>query len=127
MKLILRWAIWAGALFVTVWVLQALGMAKLHAGHWYSWFIAVIIMGLVNTFIRPILAFFTAPLNCLTFGLFGVVLNAAMFWLVGAIADALQYPIFQVNNLLGYLVGAILVGILGGLGTGITDRIGEEE
>src|SRR5437868_3859091 len=99
MKILLRWVISAAALFATVWLLSLFGQARMATGHWYSWFIAVIIMALVNASIRPIAQFLTAPLNCLTFGIIGLVVNAVMFWLVGYIAAALNEPVFQVKPL----------------------------
>ena len=62
--------------FATVWILQQFGLATVAAAHWSAWFIAVIIMAFVNALIRPVARFLTAPLNCLTFGIMGVVVNA---------------------------------------------------
>ncbi|MGV3720701.1 MAG: phage holin family protein [Actinomycetota bacterium] len=114
MQLLLRWVISAGALYATAWILQALGFAKLDARYWHSWFVAVIIMALVNALIRPIARLITAPLNCLTFGLVGVVVNAIMFWLVAALSEAAGAPVFEVTPL-GALIGSLLVGAIGGL------------
>lgn len=113
MQLFLRWAISAAALYLTVWILHLFELAKLDAAYWYSWFIAVIIMALVNALIRPIARLLTAPLNCLTFGILGVIINAVMFWLVAAIADGIGTPVFQVTPV-GALVGSFLVGAIGG-------------
>jgi putative membrane protein len=125
MQILLRWAISAGALFVTIWLLSLFGEARLEAGHWYSWFIAVIIMGLVNSLIRPIARFLTAPLNCMTFGIIGLVVNAVMFWLVSVIADQLHEPVFHVK-VLGALVGSLLVGAIGGVASKLIIREGDE-
>jgi len=40
------------------------------------------IMGLINSFVRPILKILTFPLNIITLGLFGLVLNLFLVWLV---------------------------------------------
>ncbi|MCX6759741.1 MAG: phage holin family protein [Candidatus Nealsonbacteria bacterium] len=40
------------------------------------------IMGLVNSFVKPVLKILTFPLNILTLGLFGLVLNLFLVWLV---------------------------------------------
>lgn len=118
MNLLLRWAISAGALYATIWILSAFGLAKPGAGPWYSWFLAGIIMGLVNALIRPLARLLTAPLNCLTFGLVGILVNGVMFWLVSAIAQALGMPVFEVT-FLGAVIGAILVGLIGGLASAL--------
>lgn len=68
------------------------------------------VLGLVNAFIRPIIMFFVWPINCLTFGLMGFVVNVLMFqltdWLV---------PSFEIKNLLAAVIGALAMGILSGL------------
>lgn len=112
MQPLIRWAVTAAALYATVLILAALGMATVVAGTpWYSWFIAVIIMGLVNALIRPVARLLTAPLNCLTFGLMGIVVNAVMFWLVPFIAESAGMPLFRVTPL-GALAGSLLVGVI---------------
>lgn len=126
MQLLLRWAVNAGALYATVFILSRMGLATLGKGPWYSWFFAVIIMALVNALIRPLLRLFTAPLNCLTFGLVGVVINALMFWLVPVIAEAAGMPIFTVRPL-GALLGSLLVGLIGAMAGKLIIRKEEEE
>jgi putative membrane protein len=126
MQLLLRWVINAAALFATVWILQQFGLATVAAAHWSAWFIAVIIMAFVNALIRPVARFLTAPLNCLTFGIMGVVVNAVMFWLVAAIAQAAGAPVFTVTPV-GALIGAILVGMISGLLSSFLIRDDEKE
>jgi putative membrane protein len=114
MQILLRWAISAGALYGTVFILSQFRLAEFRSPAWQNWFVAVAIMALVNAFIRPILRFFTAPLNCLTFGLLGVLINALMFWLVPVIAGAAGMPVFEVS-FPGAIIGSILVGLISGL------------
>jgi putative membrane protein len=126
MQLLLRWLITAGALYATVWILKLIDQAAIKEGPWYGWFFAVIIMALVNALIRPVARLLTAPLNCLTFGLMGVVVNAVMFWLVPVLADVAGMPVFTVT-LLGALLGSLLVGAIGGLLNQILIREEEKE
>ncbi|HEY9688278.1 MAG TPA: phage holin family protein [Coleofasciculaceae cyanobacterium] len=69
--------------------------------------IAALVIGLVNFFIRPVLALLTLPLNILTLGLFSFVINAIMFALV-----AWLVPGFQVANFLSALVGSLLLALM---------------
>lgn len=55
------------------------------AGNWQILVLAGIILGLINFFIKPILKVITLPLRILTFGLFGLVINMLMVWLVDLI------------------------------------------
>jgi len=47
--------------------------------------IAALILGLVNAILRPILVILSLPLEILTLGLFTLVINALLFWLVGSL------------------------------------------
>jgi len=47
--------------------------------------IAALILGLVNAVIRPIMLLLTLPINILTFGIFTLIINGLMFWLVSTI------------------------------------------
>jgi putative membrane protein len=71
---------------------------------------ATVVLGLVNAVIRPILVLLTLPLNCLTFGLFGFALNAALFYVFGNSVYG-----FHVDSILGAILGPILVGFITGL------------
>ena len=48
-------------------------------------FFAGIILGLLNFFIKPTLKIITLPLRILTLGLFSLVINMAMIWLIDLI------------------------------------------
>jgi len=47
--------------------------------------LAGLVLGLANALIRPLLLFFTFPLNLLTLGLFTFVVNALILYLVAAL------------------------------------------
>src|SRR5437867_4262309 len=104
---LLRWVISAVALAIVAHI-PGLGISY-HKG--FSVLIeATVVIGLINSLIRPILDLLTLPLNCLTFGLFRVVLNAILFASVPYIVKG-----FQVNGLLGAVPGPILMGLLSGI------------
>ena len=65
--------------------------------------VAALLMGLVNAFIRPLLVLLTLPLSILTFGLFLVVINAALFGLVASFLDGFSVAGAR-PALLGWLV-----------------------
>ena len=52
--------------------------------------LAAIVLGVVNTFIRPVLAFLTAPLSIVTLGLFTFVVNAVMLFIVSAVVPGVM-------------------------------------
>jgi putative membrane protein len=54
---------------------------------WGPAFLGAIVLGLVNAIVRPIMVVLTLPLTVLTFGLFLLVINAFMLWLMAAVAQ----------------------------------------
>ncbi len=70
-------------------------------------FIAAVILGLVNAFIRPLLMFLAAPINWLTLGLFVFVVNGVLFKLVAEFVDGLT-----IKNWTSAIIGSILISIV---------------
>jgi putative membrane protein len=69
--------------------------------------VAAFLLGIVNAIIRPILVILTFPLTILTFGLFLLVINGLMLWLVAVLVRG-----FYVNGFWGALFGSILISIV---------------
>jgi putative membrane protein len=76
------------------------------SGFWAA-LVAAFALALVNALIRPIFVILTLPLSVLTLGLFLLVVNGLMLWLVAALV-----PGFRVNGFLGAVAGAILISII---------------
>lgn len=71
---------------------------------------ATVVVGLVNSLIRPLVGLFTMPLNCATLGLFGVIVNAILFFIAGNAVKG-----FHVEFWPGAAVGPVLMGLFSGL------------
>lgn len=72
--------------------------------------LTVIVLGLVNALLGPIIRLFTLPISCLTLGLFGLIINALLFWLVGHLGLGLH-----VGGFWPALAGSLLMGLLSAL------------
>lgn len=83
--LIIRWLLGAAALWLTTKVVPGLGVQDAS-----SLFVAVLVMGLLNAILRPIVNFFTGCLQVLTLGLLTLVINAAFFLWVGNIVQGFE-------------------------------------
>lgn len=57
---------------------------------WGPALLGAIVLGLVNAFVRPVMILLTLPLTILTFGLFLLVVNALVLWLVAALVPGIQ-------------------------------------
>ena len=73
----------------------------------FSAILAVMILALVNAFIRPIFLLLTLPLTVMTLGLFTLVINAALFKLTSVLV-----PGFHVGGFWSALGGAVIYSIL---------------
>lgn len=69
--------------------------------------VVAIVLGLVNTLLKPILIVLTFPLTVITLGLFLLVLNGLLVMLVGAVV-----PGFQVDSLLSAILFSIVVSLI---------------
>src|SRR3990167_9912660 len=70
--------------------------------------LAAVVLGVVNTFIKPILSFITAPLSIVTLGLFAFVVNAVVLFIVSAVV-----PGFKVDGWTAAILGAVVLSIAG--------------
>lgn len=73
--------------FLFKWVVNILALclvvnivAGVSAQSWQTLAAAALLLGLLNTFIRPILIFLTLPLNILTLGFFTLIINGFLFY-----------------------------------------------
>ncbi|MES2748771.1 MAG: phage holin family protein [Patescibacteria group bacterium] len=106
MKLLTKIAITALALLIVT----KLSIGVTIDGLW-SAVIAAIVLGIVNTLVRPVLVVLTLPITLLTLGLFIFIINAALFYVVASIVDG-----FYVAGFVSALLGSLLVSILSALG-----------
>ncbi|WP_136667491.1 phage holin family protein [Flavobacterium sp. H122] len=56
--------------------------------------IVAVVLGLLNTFLKPILVFFTLPITVFTLGLFLLVINAGMVLLCSKLVDGFTIESF---------------------------------
>lgn len=76
--------------------------------------LAAIVLGVVNTFIKPILVLLTAPINLLTLGLFTFVINALMLYITGLVVPGFG-PTGAMSAILAAIVLAVISTILSSL------------
>jgi len=69
------------------------------------------VFGLINFFIKPIISFITLPLRIITLGLFGLLINIAMIWIVDIIFTELVISGFSAlfwTSILIWFLGFII-------------------
>jgi len=113
LQILVRWAISAVALYITVLIAEHL---KLHLAvdpgvpGVIASVIAVVVLAIVNTIVRPIVKLLALPITCLTLGLFSFVINALMFWLVFEVV-----PGFHVKGLIAPLFASVVMSVINGI------------
>jgi putative membrane protein len=70
--------------------------------------VAALVLGLLNTVVRPLLVLLTLPVTLITLGLFLFVINALMFWAAASVLDGLH-----VDGFIAALVGSLIYSLCG--------------
>jgi putative membrane protein len=101
--------------FLIIWIVTAIGLrlvtlivpgvrARSRRGLW----VAALVLGTVNAFIRPVLWLLTLPLTFITFGAFALVVNALMIKLTAWLVTD-----FEVKGFGAALFAALVMALLG--------------
>lgn len=101
-NLLLLWLINALALLALPWLVPSVQVESFSAA-----LIAALVLGLVNTLIRPLLVLLTLPVTVLTLGLFVFVINALLFWFVASFVKG-----FSVGGFWSAFFGAIVYALV---------------
>ncbi|MDY7024371.1 MAG: phage holin family protein [Cyanobacteriota bacterium] len=112
----LTWFLAAISLWITAFLVPGLTIAS-----WQATAIGVVVMGLVNAIVKPILILFTLPLTLLTLGLFLLVINAISLSLVGYLT-----PGFTVGGFFPALLGSIVLSLVSSFIDKVFDRTSSE-
>lgn len=102
MQLIINLLINGFAVFVTGYLLSGV-----HVDTFFTAIVVSIVLGIVNTLIKPILVIFTLPFNILTLGLFTFVINGLLIILVSKIV-----PGFVVDGFFTAILFSIILSIV---------------
>jgi putative membrane protein len=97
-----------------VWLINALALLALpyvvpsvQVDSFATALVAALLLGLVNTLIRPVLVLLTLPVTVLTLGLFVFVINALCFWFVASFVKG-----FAVGGFGSAFFGAIVYALI---------------
>lgn len=70
-------------------------------------FVASLVLGIINAFLRPLILLVTLPVTILTWGLFTFIINGFMFYLASKIVKG-----FSIANFWTAFFGALLYSII---------------
>ncbi|NMB70257.1 phage holin family protein [candidate division WWE3 bacterium] len=101
MKLIVQLFINTVAVLVAAYILPGIEVADT-----FTAFLVGIVIGVLNTFIKPLLVLLTLPITLLTFGLFALIINGLL-----VIVTSYLVPGFIVGSLIDALLFSIILSI----------------
>lgn len=99
----LRWIQQATGVLVAGWLVTGIRYQEFQ-----DLLLAAFFLSTLHTFVRPFLMLISLPLLVLTLGLFTVVINAGLLWLV---SRAMQ-PRFEVQSFAAACWGAVVIGVV---------------
>ena len=101
MRILLLWIFNSMALIAVAYLLPGIKVDG-----FVSALIAALVLGLVNTLIRPLLVLLTLPITLLTLGFFILLINGFLFWFVGSVLKG-----FVVEGYWVAVLGAVLYSV----------------
>lgn len=111
MRFLVRLVLTALALWLATWIVGGIHLyGDSTPAKFLSLVVVAVIFTLVNTFVKPVIMAVGCALYVLTLGLFGLVVNALMFWLTGWVSEKLSLGFF-VDGFWPAFWGAIIVSL----------------
>jgi putative membrane protein len=102
MRLLLTWLINAVALLALPYVFSSINVDS-----FLTALLVAVVLGFINSIIRPIFVILTLPVTILTLGLFIFVINGLLVWAVGSF-----WPGFHVDGFWSGVFGAIVYSVI---------------
>ncbi len=99
---IIRWLVTTLAVFAAAHIVPGVSY-----GGWGPLIGASLLLGIINALVRPVLLLLSLPFIIVTMGIFILVLNALLFWLVSALV-----PGFNVSGFWSAFFGAVVVSLV---------------
>lgn len=90
--------LWLSSLYVPEVIINAYPTSNLFGfaltAQWEIFLVLGIVLGLLNFFLKPLLKTLSLPLEIVTLGLFAIVINMGLIWLLDKMFDELYVPLF---------------------------------
>jgi len=114
MQFLFRLILNAAALLVVAYLLNGFAVESF----WPAAVVAALVLGIANAILKPILVILTLPINILTLGLFTLIINAGLLWLVAELVTGFTIDAFWPTA----VVGAVILWVISWFTNGITKK-----
>ena len=102
-RLLIFWFINAVSVYATAHILPGITIKSFGAA-----FVVALVLGLVNTLLKPVLVFFSIPFIIVTLGLFMLVINALLLELSSVLVSG-----FTIDSFWSAIVGSVMISVIG--------------
>jgi putative membrane protein len=105
MQILAKWAISALSLMIVANIVNGFTIES-----FYTALIAALVLGFLNTIVRPLLLLLTLPINLLTLGLFTLIINGGLIYFVGTFVKGFEITLSAaiIASILLWLVNMII-------------------
>jgi putative membrane protein len=110
MKILIRLAVYALALYLAVTLLQGKGLNMTDPSV-INYVLLALIFAVINTFLKPILKIVGCPILILTLGLGALLINTLLFYILYWIAQQVHIG-FVVETFWGAFLGSLIVSVV---------------
>lgn len=102
LKWIFKWLILSASVVLAAYLIPGILVSG-----WTVALVVGLVLGLINTFVKPVLTILTIPISIITLGMFGLVLNALLFWAATYFVSG-----FTITGFIPALLGSLLVSVI---------------
>jgi putative membrane protein len=102
MKLIIKLALNVFTLLIVAYLVPGFELES-----FWATVVTAVVMGVVNTFIRPVLQIIFLPLSIVTFGIVAFLINVVLLWAVSYIV-----PGFQIANFMTAIIASVVMTLV---------------
>ncbi len=113
LRLLLRWAVNTAGLWIAT---QFVASVDYGDSIWVL-VISALLLSVINASLKPLLTVLSLPFIALSLGLFTVVVNGVLIWLVSVLIDQ-----FTVGNFTGAVLAGLIIGLVNYMLTNMLDR-----
>lgn len=101
-RILFIWLINAVSVYATASMLEGISVRNFGAA-----MVVALVLGLINTLLKPVLVFFSIPFLIVTLGLFMLVINALMLELAAVLVDG-----FSIESFWWAMLGSVVISVV---------------
>lgn len=105
-SMILKWLVFALIIMFVGWIIPGFDVQNIWAA-----LIAVVVIALINAFIKPLILLLTLPINILTLGIFTLIINALLFMFAAYLVPGINVDGFWSALLASVLISVFSIGL----------------